>query len=93
MKVIGTTVNGFILEATNDEVANLIGFHSSYSDGFPRKIESGTVINVSPMYRHLYALSAAERSLADMASKLRTAADLVGTLPDPLTPAPDKEAQ
>ena len=32
MKIIGKTEDGYIIEASQDEVANLIGYYSKYDD-------------------------------------------------------------
>lgn len=96
MKIIGISKNGFILEAEENEVSKLIGYGSIYSDGVREKLKVGAEIKVAAMYGQLYDLSREQDRLKDIASKLRTAADLIGTLPDPLTlvtVGPDKEPQ
>ncbi len=60
MKIIGETDNGFILDATKQEVANLIGFYSQFEIG---QIKTGMDIEVHHMYTQLYDLSHMEREL------------------------------
>ena len=36
MKILGKTKDGFIMEASLTEVANLLGFYSEYADKFPK---------------------------------------------------------
>lgn len=54
MKIIGETANGFILDATKAEVANLIGFYSGFDISH---IKLGAEIAVAKMYHQLYTLS------------------------------------
>lgn len=93
MKIIGKTDNGFILSASKDEVCNLVGYYSQYSNNTP-KLEVGTELAVAKMFKHLHSLGSEKHGIAAMAAKLRAAADLIGTLPDPITEAsavPDKK--
>lgn len=64
MKVIATTQEGYILEAGRDEVANLMGMYSSYSDGF-RIPSIGDDINIEGLYEKYRA---AERIRNEKAS-------------------------
>lgn len=92
MKIIGKTETGFILSASEDEVCNLVGYYSKYSS--EPKLQIGANIEVAKMYRHLYSLGNEKTEIASMAAKLRAAADLIGTLPDPIAEAlavPDKK--
>lgn len=50
MKIIGKTQNGFILDASNDEIALLMGFRRTYDDGFKQlNVGIGTEMNLSKM--------------------------------------------
>ena len=54
----------------------------------------GTELAVAKMFKHLHSLGSEKHGIAAMAAKLRAAADLIGTLPDPITEAsavPDKK--
>ncbi len=83
MKVIGITQNGFILESSRDEVANLIGFYSAYSDKAKiNDLKTGTEIKVSDMYSQLYGIAAIRRKITDAQKELRAAADKL----DPVVP-------
>ena len=58
MKVVGYTEKGYMLDATKEEIANLIGFYSTYGEEFRNKsIRIGSEINVSGMYKQLYGLA------------------------------------
>ena len=58
MKVIGYTETGYMLDATKEEIANLIGFYKTYGEEFRKKsIGIGSEINVSGMYKQLYGLA------------------------------------
>jgi hypothetical protein len=102
-KIIGTTPNGFVLDISRDEVAKLIGYYSpcSYSGEYrsePKRKEPevGDVIKVAEMYNHLRELASHSGDLRAVATKLRVSADLIDTLPVPLTTAkaqPDKPVQ
>lgn len=74
MKIIGKTHGGFILEATENEVANLCGYHSAYQTP-PPKPEIGFGIPVAGMYSQLYRLADHRRQVADLQDKLRNMAD------------------
>lgn len=69
MKVIGKTESGFILSAEKNEIANLIGYYSGYSEGLP-KLSVGSEIDVHSMYQQLYVLSAHNKSIKDVQKKL-----------------------
>lgn len=91
MKIIGTTKDGFILEASENEVANLIGYYSRYDmrekETAPPK--PGDTIRIHEMYQRLYVLASrrgqiktAQKMLLDAASELE--------LVDPILAAGDE---
>lgn len=55
MKIIGQTDRTYIIEASKDEIANLIGYYYTGSDGCPH-LKPGDQIQVSAMYSKLSAL-------------------------------------
>lgn len=58
MKIIGRSENGYIINATHDEVVNLLGYYSKYAQEYKNKaIGIGSEINVSDMYNQLYKLA------------------------------------
>ena len=58
MKVVGYTEKGYMLDATKEEIANLIGFYGAYGEEYKKKsIGIGSEINVSGMYKQLYRLA------------------------------------
>ncbi len=102
-KIIGTVKNGFILEIGQDELAQLLGYYSpssydgKYDKGCARKDpEIGDAINIAAMYSHLRELTSASTEIRQLAAKLRASADLIDTLPEPLTAAkcqPDQKPE
>lgn len=70
MKIIGTTKDGFILQATAEETAHLKGLYSAW-DGGVRELMAGTEFPVSDMYRHIYELSNRRDELRKFQSTLR----------------------
>lgn len=87
MTIIGkTSESGLLLSATEDEVAQLIGFYGKYSDGAHLYLKPGTEIKVSEMFRKLYALASQKKELEEAAAKLRCCADVI-TLTSPLIEA------
>ena len=57
MKIIGKTQKGYILDASEDEVANLIGYYGEYSLREQcGKLNIGDEIQISRMYEQLYKL-------------------------------------
>lgn len=92
MKIIGKTENEFILTASKEEIANLIGYYNDYhlpnrryNHGGYEKLMIGDEIKVAAMFRHLHSLQSAGSDIAAVVAKIRTAADLLETLPDPVT--------
>ena len=73
MKIIGKTKDGFILEASADEVANLTGAYSQFHDN-PKPCVGGE-IQVAPMFHQLYKLANHRRQVADVRDTLRNMAD------------------
>lgn len=76
MKVIAKTDKGYILEATEREVANYAGYYYERSHGY-RQPRIGCEIVVSPMYSQLEKLKETEKSLISCQSTLRGLADLL----------------
>jgi len=75
MKVIGKSQNGFILDASSQEVARLIGYYGSYKDGATPSV--GDEIQVNKMYEQLYELKHNEPELKKVVDTLRGLADLL----------------
>lgn len=74
MKVIGKSKGGYILEASDNEIANLIGYYSQYDSDY-RKPECGDTIQISSMYQQLYNLKNNQPKLKDTVKMLRGLAD------------------
>ena len=82
MKIIGETENGFILEASKDEVANLKGFYSDYNLSKNNKeLESkiGGIIEIEPIYNRYRAFESIIKS-TDFSKALDRLKDTVAVL-------------
>lgn len=79
MKIIGTTQNGFILEATENELANIAGYYSKFS-GISDKFKLGTEIAVSDIYKQLDTLATAKAELAAIETQLTNVASTLKTI-------------
>lgn len=91
MKIIGETPGGFILEASCDEVANLVGYYSRYDGAFcKRQIRPGDQIQVHQMYQRLYMAARRRNEIRTAAKMLRDAAGEL-ELADPILRAADEE--
>ncbi len=76
MRVIGKTDGGMILEATNSEIANLIGYYSDYSKTAKvHELKPGSEIKVGAMFMQLYQLQGKQGELKKLQDALREAAD------------------
>ena len=76
MKIIGRTVEGLLLSASSNELANFVGFYYSGQEGCPDFI-CGMEVIVSPMYEQLRSIQANKDQLGIIATKLRMVADLL----------------
>ena len=78
MKVIGRTEKGYILDATKEEIANLIGFYSTYNEEYRKaSIKIGSEINVSAMFKQLYDLHWKHDDIKKIKEKLRQCINLL----------------
>lgn len=58
MKIIGNTENGYLIDASREEIANLIGYYDTYGNEYKNKrIGIGSEIQVHEMYNQLYHLA------------------------------------
>lgn len=76
MKVVGRTREGFILTATQNELANLLGYYYGGADGCPA-LDSLDEIKVSEMYDQLYRLASKKDALSKVAGDLEELANLL----------------
>lgn len=56
MKILAEKHEGYILDVTKDELANILGYHSAYSDEFRRAaindaIKHNTPVKISDIYK------------------------------------------
>ena len=78
MKVIGYTEKGYMLDATKEEIANLIGFYSTYGEEFRKKaIGIGSEINISGMYKQLYGLAGSYENIEKAKENLKQCIELL----------------
>lgn len=80
MRIIGKTDDGFILQATCDEVANFAGYYYAYSGEAKAhhfKPDVGVEIAIGEMYQQLYSLAGAIAKVRCAQSNLRAVADLL----------------
>ena len=78
MKIIGYTGKGYMLDATKEEVANLIGFYSTYSEEYRKSsIGIGSEINVSGMYKQLYRLAGSYEDIERAKDNLKRCIELL----------------
>lgn len=96
MKVIGTTATGFLVEATEAELANVCGAAYTFDAPWsPRKnpngrgLEVGTQIQVSPRFQRLSAIESGEEKVRSGAVAMRALADLAeSSMPSAIVPPP-----
>lgn len=88
MKIIGKTRDGFILESSAEELANLCGHYSHYPsvDGY-KTPSVGDDVQVSAMYHKLYELARdrdkirqAKDALIDAAARLEPVAPIIASV-------------
>ena len=77
MKIIGKRRDGFIVQASESEIANILGYYGSYPSAGCPKLEVGIEIEVSALYNRLNAMRKSEETLADCRKSLRSLADLI----------------
>jgi len=75
MIIIGKTSDGFVVTATNSEMANLIGYYYDSAESKVGSMKTGDVINIHAMYKQLYALSGARKKITEAQKSLREMAD------------------
>lgn len=85
MKIIGVNGSGwgdkeYILTASKEEIANLMGYQYSGEKAVEAALETkNAVIPISAMYGRLYDMANMEKKLMEISAKLKTAADIVDT--------------
>lgn len=78
MKVIGYTEKGYMLDASKEEIANLIGFYAPYGEEFRKKsIGIGSEIKVSGMYKQLYGLAVSYENIERAKENLKRCIELL----------------
>jgi hypothetical protein len=81
MKIIGQTEDGFLISASRDEIANLVGFYFGGADGCPQ-IKVGVEIPINKLWTRLYTLQQSEGIIRSLAQNLESfARDIKETQP------------
>lgn len=76
MKIIATTENGYIIEASKEDVVNLTGYYSLYDKDF-KNLKIGDEIAIHEMFTQLYTLEKKKQDLSQTVRTLRNLADLL----------------
>jgi hypothetical protein len=84
MKIIGKNADGWIVDISEDELANLTGYYSHYSnvDGY-KKPAIGDIVQVSKMYHKLHEMADADKRIQEYARSIEKYFEI---LRDPLSP-------
>lgn len=77
MKIVAQTYNGYMLEASKSDVANLIGYYGEYDMGDKYRPKIGDEIKINDMYKQLYTLQNKQPELKKVVDTLRGLADLL----------------
>lgn len=78
MKIIGRSENGYIIDASRNEIANLIGFYSDCGRSFDNQnIGIGCEINVHDMYHQLYDIANAHDDIEKAKERLKNCIDIL----------------
>lgn len=84
MKIIGTTQQGFLLDASTLEIAHIMGYYRDTNPEVVMKLRVGLEIQVGKIYNTFKEISGQRSKHIDLAKQLRNYADLISALPDPL---------
>lgn len=89
VKIIGKTPTGYIVEAEETELANLIGYYSESSryESTRSRLAIGEEIRIHVMFRRLHELAGMHDELIKYQERLLQCATLL-QLPDPLKSVP-----
>jgi hypothetical protein len=87
MKIIANVGDGYLVEATADDLSNLMGFSSNYrredtKDGngnYYRRLKIGDNIPIHAMFDRLFRMANLEKELVEVSAKLKAASDFVNT--------------
>ena len=75
MKIIATAKKNYILEATPEEMAHLLGY--GYTSQIQHKFEVGDEINLSRIFENLKRQDGMQRQLQEAQATLRACADML----------------
>lgn len=105
MKIIGNTDKGYLVMASEDELAIATGHTNTYSPGWKAlkrdigvsdtaRLPIGTTVSVQAVFRYNASIAAHAEKARESSSTLRALADLIDrTAPDAMIPpAPEGEA-
>lgn len=77
MKIVAQTYNGYMLEVSKSEIANLIGYYGEYDMKSSYAPKIGDEIKINDMYKQLYSLQNKQPELKKVVDTLRGLADLL----------------
>ncbi len=92
MKVIGKSKDGYIFEASNYEIANLIGYYAlyDYKNNLGEGLKVGDEIQISKMYRQLQQLAEHQREIESVIETLKETAETLTLVPPVLNHITDE---
>lgn len=74
MKIIAKTNSQFVITASHDEVANLIGYYSAYQGVLPKE---GDDIKVNDMYKQLYKLRRLRGTISAISTEAKNLLEVI----------------
>lgn len=77
MKIVAQTYNGYMLEVSKSDIANLIGYYGEYDMGDKYRPKIGDEIKINDMFKQLYTLQKKQPELKKVVDTLRGLADLL----------------
>lgn len=77
MKIVAQTYEGYMLEVSKSDIANLIGYYGEYDMGDKYRPKIGDEIKINDMYKQLYTLQNKQPELKKVVDTLRGLADLL----------------
>ena len=76
MKIIGTRSKGYIVDVSEDELANIMGYRDRYkfNGAYPRV---GDDVKIEPVYKKFDQMRRNQKQLINLSKSLHTIAELV----------------
>jgi len=89
MQIIGKLNDGFILSASEREVAKLIGFQ--YDNNTTHSLRIGDDIQISELYHFLYAIAQEGNTMRESVEQIRKYLDKIEKVPMPILNGEQRE--